>query len=277
MNQKIELKIDELQKIANFLHKNIGICLEEEKLKRFKRKIEDILIKNNIKTFNEFYHLIRFEKDEKLIQELINAITINETYFWRENEQFEILTKEILPQIVNNSKIKMPTIRILVLPTSSGEELYSIMISLLEDNKVINQANIELLGVDIDSSMISKAKMGLYSKRSVEKLPLNLINKYFTKIGNFYQIDKKLIKYANFLQGNLFNETFVSKLREFDVIFSRNMLIYFDKNDKQKAFNIFYNLLKKDGYLFLGHADGNFISKEKFLHVKSGYHIFKKL
>ena len=92
MNQKIELKIDELQKIANFLHKNIGIYLEEEKLKRFKRKIEDILIKNNIKTFNEFYHLIRFEKDEKLIQELINAITINETYFWRENEQFEILT-----------------------------------------------------------------------------------------------------------------------------------------------------------------------------------------
>ncbi len=276
VQNSIDLSLEELKKIASFVHKQTGVFLEDEKLKRFKRKIENILIKNNIQNFSNFYHKVRFQKDEKLTQELINAITINETYFWREYEQFVILCKEILPNILENS-YSTPHIRILVLPTSSGEELYSIMLSILEDNNIIHKANIELLGIDIDSQMIKKAKQGLYTKRSIEKLPKHILEKYFKKIGNFYQIDKRLIKYANFLNANLFDPNLTARLGTFDIIFSRNMLIYFNQNDKKKALEIFHNLLKKDGVLFLGHADANGIDKNRFKAVKSGFHIFKKI
>ena len=273
----IELTFDELKKIADFLHKNIGVFLEDEKLKRYKRKIEDIINKHNFQNFSLFYHKIRFQKDENLIQELINAITVNETYFWREYEQFDILTKEILPSFITKNTTSLPHIRILVLPSSSGEELYSIMINILEENSIIHKANIELLGIDIDSQMIKKAKQGLYTKRSIDKLPKQLVEKYFKKIGSFYQIDKTLIKHANFLNANLFDPNLPTKLGTFDIIFSRNMLIYFNQADKSKALEIFYNMLKKDGYLFLGHADANGIDKTKFKPVKSGFHIFKKI
>ncbi len=274
---KIDLSIEELRKIGTFVHNFAGVFLEDEKLKRFKRKIEDIIVKNEIKNFSNFYHKIRFQKDENLIQELINAVTVNETYFWREYEQFEILCEEILPAILKNRRENMPHIRILVLPSSSGEELYSIMISILEENSIIHKSNIELLGIDIDSQMIQKAKRGLYSQRSVSKLSKKLIDKYFTKIGNFYQIDKNLLKNANFLKANIFDSNLAIKLGTFDIIFSRNMLIYFNQADKAKAFEIFYNMLQKDGHLFLGHADANGIDKTKFKPVKSGFHIFKKI
>jgi len=277
MEEKPTLTIDELKKLASFLQKNIGIHLEEDKLNRLKKKIENLLIKNSISNFSHFYHKIRFQNDEKLLQELINAITINETYFWREYEQFDILTNEIMQEIIKNSKTPMPTIRILVLPSSSGEELYSIMLSILELNDVIHKSNIELIGVDIDSNMINQAKKGLYSKRSIDKLPKNIKEKYFTKIGDKYQLDKKLIKYPTFLNANLFDKNLITKLKKFDIIFSRNMLIYFDKEDKQKAFDIFYNLLKQNGYLFLGHADANGIDKTKFLPIKTSFHIYKKI
>jgi len=276
VQNRVDLTIDELKKVGAFVHKHTGVYLEDEKLKRFKRKVEDILIKNSIDNFSNFYHKIRFQKDEKLTQELINAVTINETYFWREYEQFEILSKEILPKIVENST-STPHIRILVLPTSSGEELYSIMISILEEGSVIERANIEIIGIDIDSDMIKKAKRGVYTKRSVDKLPKDILERYFRKAGELYQIDSNLIKYANFLHANLFDLSLQAKLGSFDIIFSRNMLIYFNMDDKTKALEIFYKLLKKEGYLFLGHADANGIDKKRFQPIKTGFHIFKKI
>ena len=271
----IDLTFEQLKKLAEYIHKEAGIFLEEEKLRRFKRKIEAIFIKNHVEDFNTFYHQLRFMHNEKFIQELINAVTVNETYFWREHEQFHILVKEVLPLYVKTSSIE--TIRILVAPTSSGEELYSLMLSILEDEQLLNSLNIELIGIDIDSQMVAKAKQGIYTKRSVEKLPHTLLKKYFHKIGDLYQLDKKLIKSVHFTQVNIFDTQAMSKLGKFDIIFSRNMLIYFNQIDKQKAYTLFYNLLKERAYLFLGHADANKIDKSKFQAMKNGLHIYRKI
>ncbi len=271
----MKLNKNELEKISNFIYKESGISLDSEKLKRLQRKIESIFKKHNFENFSTFYHRLRFLKDEELIEELINSITINETYFWREPKQFEILAKEILPKFINTQK-ELTHVRILVAPSSSGEELYSIMIAILEQNGLIEKLNIEMVGIDIDSSMILKAKSGIYSKRSVSKLPTHLVEKYFKKINNFYQIDKNLVKVAKFLKANIFEENLEYTLGKFDIIFSRNMLIYFDKNKKLLCFEQFYQLLKDDSYLFLGHADANHIDKTKFIPLKNAHHIYKK-
>ena len=275
MDKKINLTNEELEKLALFLQKKIGICLESAKLQRFKRKIEDILIMRGIENFNAFYHQLRFACDKDLIQDLINAVTVNETYFWREYDQFLTLVKEVLPLYLH--KGVTPRVRILVSPCSSGEELYSIMLAILQEADLLNHLNIEMVGIDIDSSMIEKAKKGLYTKRSVEKLPKELLENYFTKVGSFYQIDHSLRENAQFLQANIFDPNLPKKLGSFDIIFSRNMLIYFNKEDKQRCYKVFHKLLKENAYLFLGHADANEIDKKLFLPLKSGFHLFKAL
>ncbi len=275
MDKKIELKYDELKKLAQLLENKTGIYLDDDKLKRYKKRIEEIVNKAGFESFNSFYHQIRFIKNQELLQELIESVTVNETYFWREFEEFKILVDEILPTYIKPNSLNK--VRVLVLPSSSGEEVYSIMIAIKENKEVYDNLIIEIIGADIDSNMIQKAKKGLYSKRSVDKLPNEYKTKYFTKVGNYYQIDKEFIKYAKFLQANLFDRSLKMKLGEFDIIFSRNMLIYFDTPTKQKAFDIFYKLLKPSSYLFLGHADANYIDKTKFKSIKKGFQVYQKI
>jgi chemotaxis protein methyltransferase CheR len=274
MDKKINLTQDELQKIATYLQKHVGIALEEHKLKRFKSKIEAIFVMHKIEDFNSFYHRLRFANDEKLLQDLINAITVNETYFWREHEQFNLLVKEVIPKLLLSSGL--PKIRILVLPCSSGEEIYSIMLSILASDGLIDKAYFELVGVDVDSSMIEKAKRGVYDKRSVGKIPHDILKKYFTQKGNLYEIAQELRDNATFVNANIFDPTIAAKLGYFDIVFSRNMLIYFNKLDKQRCFEQFYKLMKSKSYLFLGHADANGIDKNKFNPIKHTSHIFEK-
>ncbi len=273
-NNKINLTQEQLKKIANYIQKEGGILLDKNRLMRFKRKLENVLIQNDIKNFQDFYHRLRFKKDVHLKQEIFNAVTINETYFWRENNQFDYLANILLPTYITQGKPQ--NIRILTAPCSSGEEVYSIVFAILENREVFNNLNIELIGIDIDSFMITKAKRAIYTKRSVEKLPKKYLKKYFKEINSFYHLDRKLRNYANFLQGNIFDTNFINKLGKFDIIFSRNMLIYFNDNDKQKAIEIFHRLLNSNGIIFLGHADTNMINHKLFIPLKTGLHIYKK-
>lgn len=273
-SKMVTLSVEELEKLADFLQRTSGIKMSAEKLQRFKRKIVDVFVSHNIEDFSQFYHKIKHLHDEKLIQDLTNAVTVNETYFWREHEQFEILTKDVLPKYLQIGSIN--TIRILVSPCSSGEELYSIMLAILGSGNLLEKLNIELVGIDIDSKMIHKAKSGLYTKRSVEKLSEDVLKSYFTKIGTLYKIDENLTANATFMQVNIFDAEAVAKLGKFDIVFSRNMLIYFNEEDKQKCFFIFHKLLKKDGHLFLGHADANSINKNLFSTLKRGSHLYLK-
>jgi chemotaxis protein methyltransferase CheR len=275
MDKKMQLSESELERLAIFLQKRVGIVLEKQKLLRFSRKIEDVMQKYKFEDFGSFYHAVRFHQNEAITQDLINAVTVNETYFWREHEQFEILSKEILPLFVKEGA--MPTVRILVSPCSSGEEVYSIMLAILEAGDLIEKINIEIIGIDIDSNMIEKAKQGVYSKRSVEKLPRTMREKYFTKIGTMYKIDDSLRKAATFLQVNIFDTAIFGQLGHFDILFSRNMLIYFNVLDKRRAFETFYKLLKPNAYLFLGHADASQIDKTKFHPLKVSSHVYKRV
>ena len=265
----------ELQKLADYLQNEVGIKLEDKRLQRFKRKIEAVLIVHKISDFSNLYHRLRYLKDSQLLQEITNAVTINETYFWREHEQFTFLSHELLSQYFQNNTL--PKVRILVSPCSSGEELYSMMIAISEAPKLLEKLYIELVGIDIDSSMIEKAKKGLYTSRSIEKLPKPFLEKYFTHVGSFYHISKEFREHARFRQANIFDPTISQTLGSFDIIFSRNMLIYFDDNDKEKSIQIFHKLLKPNGILFLGHADANKMNRKLFSPLKNGTHIYKKI
>jgi len=247
--------MDEYSKFLTFLNIQTGIFIEKDKFENlYKKKLDKFIKEKEFSSFKEFYKALVLSKNEDLLQEVINLFTVNETYFFREKYQFDTLINYVLPYL-DEIRPKNESINILCAPVSTGEEIYSIVILLLEENNLINKRDFLLIGIDIDSKVLQKAKEGIYSKRSVSKLPPELISKYFKFDGKFYYL-KPIVKNAvNFKILNVLDKYALKKLGMFDVIFSRNMLIYFDDKSKREVVANFYSILKDNGYLFLGHAE----------------------
>ncbi len=235
---------NDAKELLQEIKQEFGLDYEKQKYITL-RKIERFAIKNEIYNFIELKDTLR--NSVELKKKLINMLTVGETYFYREMGHLKILAECLKEKKVEN---------ILCAPSSSGEEVYSILIFLKE----INKNNIHITGVDLNSDAISVAQKGCYRERSLAPLPFELKNKYFTKIENKYCIDTSFKKDTYFLHQNIFDNSFL-KLGKFEVIFCRNMLIYFNEAEKKKALANIYTLLPIGGLLFLGHADISFIPK----------------
>ncbi len=183
--------------------------------------------------------------DNTLKQALFDYLTVNETYFYREFHQIEQLV-----QCVKKSDTKL---RILCIPSSTGEEPYTIAIALLEAG--IPKERFEIVGIDINAEVIAAAKRAVYNSRNLYKVPSPIKEKYFTLQDNQYQLSKIIAQLVTFKVVNLFDEAFLS-LGRFDYIFCRNMMIYFDQETKQKAKQRIQKLLiEPKNKIFWGHAD----------------------
>ena len=265
------LRNNEAKKLRDFLELKTGIFIDDEKLEKiYKKKFDDFMKKSGFERFDDFYQKLVYSKDDKLLQKFINLSTVNETYFFREIHQFKTLVHNVIPEL---DALRPPyeSINILTAPSSSGEELYSIAIFIMEEiPDIFKRRDFVLAGIDIDSSVIEKAKKGIYSKRSVSKIPPRILMKYFKKIGNEYEIAKELRDGLTFKVVNVLNFYEMKRLGRFDVIFSRNMLIYFDEKTRQKILATFHAMLKPKGYLFLGHAEKVPFEMKIFKRVKVG-------
>jgi len=252
----LKLTKAELQKLFKFIEQKTGMSYEDEKLEEvYNHKLRQFIESLPFPTFNDLMLNLSLNRNKKILSEIINRLTVNETYFFRESYQFDVFINYAVPEIVKNLN-PWRTIRILSAPCSTGEEVYSIMIYLLEEGNYIRDYDFMVLGIDIDSEAIEKAKRGIYSKRSVHKLNKEILRKYFVELpSGEYQVVKKLRMGANFKVVNVLNEEEMKKLGKFDVIFSRNMLIYFKTPERVKVLSTFYEILNPGGFLFLGHAE----------------------
>ena len=244
----------EFEKLRDFIYRKTGIKIDDRKYDILNRKFENLMQKYEFNNFRTFFHELRFKNNSKLMQDVINLITVNETYFYRENYQFEALVKHILPRL-DKIRPKNEVIRILNAPCSSGEESYSIALHLLDDNDIVNKRDIEIIGIDIDSNVIERAKKGIFSKRSVQFIPQHLLREYFTEKNGMYEIAPFLKEAITFKRVNVMDKFAMKRLGKFDVIFSRNMLIYFDDESRKQVAMTFYEMLKEKSFIFLGHAE----------------------
>lgn len=240
-SEKININVDiqGIETLYAYIEKRSGISLQKSK----------ILVQNHIIALCQKYNIPSFEvllekveHDFTLWKELIDASTIHETYFCREKEQL----KEALQMYKHREPLS-----ILSAPSSSGEEAYSIAILALE----LGIKNFKIVGIDISETIIQKAKKSSYSKKSVHLLNEELLEKYFIKEHDKYFVKDMLIKYVDFIQYNLFEDE-IYKIGKFDLIFSRNMFIYFNDTKKIEAYKRLEKL-KKDNHssIYLGHAD----------------------
>jgi len=246
----------DFQKMAEYIYRKTGIFLEVEKHYEKLAKYIDARAKIiDIDSFRKYFYVLRFDdKTGDEFQALMNAMTVNETYFYREKEQFEVLVNRILPELHAKRPGNLP-IRILSAPSSTGEEPYSIILHILEEGHIVEERDIEVVGIDIDSTVIEKAKVGKYTERSVHAIPPRILSTYFRKRILGYDLVEDLIGTVDFKVANVFDKTQMRQLGKFDIIFSRNMLIYFDDASRKEVAMTFYDMLNPEGYVLLGHAE----------------------
>lgn len=246
----------DFQKISEYIYRKTGIFLEPEKHYDKVAKYIDARAKViNVDSFRKYFYILRFEdKSGDEFQSLINAVTVNETYFYREKEQFEVLVDRLLPELHEKRPTHLP-LRILSAPSSTGEEPYSIILHILEEGNIVEKRDIEVVGIDIDSTVIQKAKAGKYSERSIHAIPKPVLNKWFRQRTLGYDLVDDLIGTVDFKVANIFDRTQMRQLGKFDIIFSRNMLIYFDDASRKEVAMTFYDMLNPEGYVLLGHAE----------------------
>jgi len=266
----INISFEQLKRLRDFIQIKIGIFIDDYKLTTiYRRKIRDFMEKHGFGSFDSFYSTLIGNKSPQLLQELYNTLTINETYFFREKEQLEILVKEILPSVISKKR-SVENINILSAPCSTGEEVYTIAIYLMEHGFMDNPKKITILGIDIDSNAVKQAEKGFYTQKSMRNVPDYIKEKYFIKQKNGYQVIPELTEAVSFKVVNVLNKYEMQKLGRFEIIFSRNMLIYFEERLRNETLATFYSILKPEGYLFLGHAERIPPSLSLFKEINTG-------
>lgn len=243
-------------KMSEYIYRKSGIYLEEDKhFDKLAKYIDKRASEIETDSFRKYFFKLRFEdKEGSEFQELMNAVTVNETYFFREKEQFEVLAEHVLPELHAQRPAGVP-LRILSSPCSTGEEPYSMVLHILEEGNVVEERDIELVGIDIDSTVIKKAIDGKFSERSIHAIPKHILGQWFNKKALGYEISDDLKGTVDFKVSNVFDKAQMRKLGKFDVIFSRNMLIYFDDASRKEVAMNFYDMLNPGGYVCLGHAE----------------------
>lgn len=233
---------EDVSKLADYFKEETGVTFEKQ----------TSILKSKLTTFCKLREIHSFSKllqdikaDSSLKQELIDTLTTNETFFYREFQQ--------IAELVNLVKQSPAKVEILCAPSATGEEPYSIAIALLEAG--VSSSKFSILGIDINSDALQKAEIAVYRERNVRNLSPEIITTYFSKDENLYTLKHSVKSLVSFKLVNIFDDSFKS-IGKFDFIFSRNMLIYFDKETKIKAKEILESLRKSNKHnVFFGHAD----------------------
>ena len=256
-DKAFELSKEDFNFICQYVYDFAGIVLNASKKEMVYRRLTRIIRERKISSFTEYCDLLKAEP-EKEKDFFINAITTNLTSFFREQHHFDYMVKHELPKLIKNSLTNHKRLRIWSSASSTGEEPYSIAITLLETMKgSLGQWDAKILATDIDSNVLAAGKNGVYDERRIEDIPKKFKEKYFHKgVGvnkSKVKVDKELSKLITFKQLNLLHDWPMKG--PFDIIFCRNVIIYFDKETQQELFARYYEMLTPGGLLILGHSE----------------------
>ncbi|MGN7610964.1 CheR family methyltransferase [Magnetococcales bacterium HHB-1] len=250
--------LEEFRKFRDYYYRKTGTYFEDSRFDFVERRIADRMEINGITRFRSYFAHLRLDFDGDELQKLTNLLTVNETYFYREEYQFQCLVNSALDEVIRNKR-QGDNIRIWSVPCSTGEEPYSIALYLLEHWPPIEQIDVELHASDINTDVVSAAQRGLYGKRAVQYLPKPILEHYFSKKikrgEELWQISKDLRQAVDFSIVNLFELENNKSMRHFDVIFCRNVLIYFDEVSRRKVAESLYDALNPGGFVMLGHSE----------------------
>jgi chemotaxis protein methyltransferase CheR len=245
---------DEVRRLCEFLYRRTGMLFDDSKRYYIDRRLTERIQATGSGSFQSYFALLRSDAQHE-VEHLVNAFTVNETYFYREEHQLQCMTSHLLDDLVQR-KPAGESLRIWSIPCSTGEEPYSIAMWLMENWKDVDSYNIEIVGSDIDTRALKAAAEGIYGERALMRLPGGIVDRYFTRLDDEHvQIDPGLRESIQFTRVNLVDANEVALHRHFDIVFCRNVLIYFDDASRRMAAENLYDSLRPGGYICLGHSE----------------------
>ena len=236
--------LGDYEKFKKSIYSLTQIDLSSYKENQMRRRIDTLINKNKIKSYEEYVSLIKQDKEK--FEQFVNFLTINVSEFYRNVEQWKHLENVVFPDLIKRFG---KNLKIWSAACSTGDEPYSLVMAL---SRHLPLSQIKILATDIDKQVIETAKMGLYNAKSIAAVPEDLKKKYFTKIGLSYQISNDVKSRVEFKEHNLLKDTYPSG---YHMIVCRNVLIYFTEEAKEEIYKKFNNALTKDGILFIGSTE----------------------
>lgn len=265
----VKLTDEEFLEFVGYMQKNYGIDLSKKKI-LIEGRLSNLIEKKGMSSFGQYLDSVKRNNKDEIIT-LINKLTTNYTYFYREENHFKFLREVFLPFEEKNNRTKI--LNIWSAGCSSGEEPYTLAMVIDDYFKfAANQWKIQIFATDISENVLTKAREGIYSEDSVKNLPESFKKRYFEKINDKYQVSPDVKKHITFKVFNLMDPVIIKN--KYDVIFCRNVMIYFNAETKANIVSKFYEATKPGGYLMIGHAETIQRDKSKYLYVNPA--IYKK-
>lgn len=260
------MRTEDFELISGLLKQRSGLVLPIDKVYLLESRLTPIAHKRGLETLDDLVNEVRLKRKEDLLTEITEAMTTNESFFFRDNKPFDLFKDTVMPQLMQNRSSKRK-LRIWCAAASTGQEPYSLAIILKEMEAKLSGWNIEIIGTDISQEVLDKAKVGLFSQFEVQRgLPIQLLIKYFNQVGDMWQISDEIKNMVSYRKFNLLDP--FTLLGSFDVIFCRNVLIYFDQPTKTEVLERMRKLIPDDGTLFLGAAETVLGITDKFKPVQ---------
>ena len=247
------MNVGDFEMISKLVKERSGLLLSEDKAYLLASRLNPVARRYNFKGFDELAKAVRLHKDEDLLRDITDAMTTNESFFFRDGEPFDQFRDLILPHMLETRSDRM-SFRVWCAACSSGQEPYSLAMILKEHEDLFAGWNIEILATDISRNVLAKAIEATYSQFEVQRgLPIDLLVKYFNQDDDRWQIDETVRRMVNYKPFNLLDDP--SSFGQCDVVFCRNVLIYFDLPTKAAILDRIARLMPSDGFLYLGGAE----------------------
>ena len=248
------MKPEDFDLFSTLVRQRSGLVLTKEKAYLLESRLLSVVRKYNLRSLEELADVVRNKREEAVSRDITEAMTTNESFFFRDTKPFALFQKLLLPQLLT-ARAATKRIRIWSAASSSGQEAYSLAMICAEEAAKLQGWKIEIVGTDLSREMVERAKSGIYTQFEVQRgLPITHLMKYFTQqTGDKWQIKENLRAMVQFREGNLLQD--FSSLGNFDIVYCRNVLIYFDAATKGKVLQSIAAMMPPDGTLLLGGAE----------------------
>ena len=256
LSPEIPMSMDEFRLLRDFVYQHCGLNFTEDSKYLLEKRLGRRLAHHNLKSFKDYYYFLRYQPDkEQELSEVVDLLTTNETYFFREDYQLRTFVEEILPEIrARKAAAGGRQLRIWSAGCSSGEEPYTLAMMLL-DQPWLRSWQVEIIGTDINQKVLQMARQGEYGESAFRNTDQLYRRRFFTESGEKFRIRDEVKKLVTISHLNLFDSPRIALLGRMDIVFCRNVIIYFDIDGKKKVIESFFQRLQPEGYLLLGHSE----------------------
>lgn len=257
-SKDIKIADEEFTQLRDFIYQQSGIHISENRKYLVENRLSNRVKDLNLKSFGEYYYYLRFDADKKNeLSRLFEAITTNETSFYRNPPQLQVfqdvILKKVLDDLRNGGQRKL---RVWSAGCSTGEEPYTLAIMLHEVLRTeISHWDIKINALDLSEAVLISARRGIYSDYALRTAPKTIVDKYFSNRNGQFEVKGECKKLVHFMQGNLSDRFGLKRIERSHIVFCRNVIIYFDDEMKKQVIESFYDNLLPKGYLFIGHSE----------------------